>query len=44
MESYFDGKLYKNKIWIGTVEGEEEETLILFYSVSLFESKFLLSI
>lgn len=44
MESYFDGKLYKNKIWIGTVEGEEEETLIFFYSVSLFESKFLLSI
>jgi glycogen synthase len=21
VESYFDGKLYKNKIWIGTVEG-----------------------
>jgi hypothetical protein len=21
VESYFDGKLYKNKIWVGTVEG-----------------------
>lgn len=29
MESCFDGKLYKNKIWIGTVEGEE--TLFFFY-------------
>lgn len=22
VESYFDGHLFKNKIWIGTVEGE----------------------
>lgn len=23
VESYFDGRLYKNKIWTGTVEGRE---------------------
>lgn len=23
VESYFDGRLYKNKIWVGTVEGLE---------------------
>lgn len=23
VESYFDGQLFKNKIWVGTVEGLE---------------------
>lgn len=22
LESYFDGRLFKNKIWVGTVEGQ----------------------
>jgi glycogen synthase len=32
VESYFDGKLYKNKIWIGTVEGEETFSFLVFVS------------
>lgn len=23
IESYFDGRMFKNKIWVGTVEGVE---------------------
>ena len=32
VESYFDGRLFKNKIWVGTVEGLE---LIRFQSENI---------
>lgn len=33
VESYFDGQLYKNKIWVGTVEGLK---LFQFQCVNIF--------
>lgn len=35
VESYFDGRLFKNKIWVGTVEGLE---LFQFQSETILAS------
>lgn len=30
LESYFDGRLFKNKIWVGTVEGQYLSFILVF--------------
>ena len=35
LESYFDGRLFKNKIWVGTVEGHYLSGLN-FYLIDYF--------
>lgn len=39
MESDFDGKLYKNKIWVGTVEGEETFDFFLWLCLLVFSNQ-----